>query len=387
MNILQINRNYSKGGAAVVSKRLHDGLNELEGVCSNILCRNSMGSSDAGVYELYPKLTGRIKSVIVDRFEQITGCQYLFQKNFKNICELKIFKDADIVHFHITHGGYIDQNFLVDVAKHKPVVWTFHDMWALTGRCAHSYECEKWITGCGQCPNTLTYPTQYFDRSHYLWELKKKLYENINVNIISPSNWLNSKIDKSFINHWDHRVIPNSVDLSVFHYNKDNSENIRLDLNIPQNTKIFLFVAHGGVSNSYKGFELLNEAFCELKKAGSNLYLLVIGGNEEGSLDYLGINGQSVGVVDDNNLLADYYTAADYYIISSVQENLPLTIIESLACGTPVIAFDVGGISEMIEHMVTGYLADKISIKNLIEGIKWALQINLLKAIILPMIL
>jgi glycosyltransferase involved in cell wall biosynthesis len=376
MNILQINRNYSSGGAAVVARRLHNALNELQGVSSVILCRNASGNSNESLFELYPKLTGRIKSVLIDKFEQLTGCQYHFQKKIGSISDLEVFKNADVVHFHITHGGYIDQNLVVEVAKLKPVVWTFHDMWTLTGRCAHSYDCDKWTTGCGSCPNTGTYPIQFIDRSSYLWKLKKELYSNIQVNIISPSSWLRNKIMKSIVSHWPCTTIPNAVDLTVFRYNKNQSENIRNKLNIPLKRKIFLFVAHGGIDNNYKGFNILKDALKEIQNSNDNPYLLVIGGSDKRNLNYLGISGKSIGVITDEILLADYYTASDFYLIPSVQENLPLTIMESLGCGTPVIAFDVGGIPEMLKHKVTGYLAEGTSKEFFVKGINWACNMN-----------
>ena len=376
MNVLQINRNYSNGGAAVVAKRLHDAINSCSENSSTLLCRNAGGEPNKSVVELYPKLTGRIKSALIDRFEQLTGFQYFFQKNIRSICDLDVFKNADVVHFHITHGGYINQKFIAEVARLKPVVWSFHDMWALTGRCAHSYECDKWITGCGRCPNLRTYPAQYIDRSGYLWNLKKNLYLDIKVDIVSPSKWLQEKITKSIVNHWPCTVIPNPIDLSVFKYNKKQSKNIRSKLGLPRNKKIFLFVAHGGVENEYKGFNILKDVFSKMKGTENTPYLLVIGGREKHDLDSIGLSGESLGVVVDEALLAEYYAASDFYIIPSVQENLPLTIIESLGCGTPVIAFNVGGIPEMLEHKITGYLAENTTNESLLEGINWACSLS-----------
>jgi len=376
MNVLQINRNYSNGGAAVVAKRLHNNLNNLSGYKSTLLCRNSGSSTNEGVIELYPNMFGRIKSILIDKFEQVTGYQYFYQKNLNSIIDLSAFKQADVIHFHITHGGYIDQKFIIEVAKLKPVVWTFHDMWALTGRCAHSYDCDKWENGCGMCLYTHTYPRQYIDRSAYLWKLKKDLYSSVNIHVVSPSKWLCEKISKSIVKHWSVSIVPNSVDLLMFDYRKDQQDKIRGELCLPLNRKIFLFVAHGGVNNEFKGFGILNKALHEVSNDGIQPYLLVIGGNEKTDLKEFDLSGESIGVVNDESLLSAYYTASDFYIMPSNQENLPLTIIESLACGTPVVAFNVGGIPEMINHQVTGYLAEKESIRSLIDGITWAYNLS-----------
>ena len=374
MKVLQINRNFNNGGAAIAARRLHKKLNQIEGVSSKFLCRHTSVGSNDDLQQLYPGVNGRLVSVGIDRLERLTGYQYLFQKSINSITNTNAFKDADIVHFHITHGGYIDQYFLPEIAKLKPVVWTFHDMWAITGRCAHSYDCDKWKTGCGHCPTPKTYPSQFIDRSAYLWELKNKLYNEVEAHVVCPSDWLGQKVEQSFIKNWGRSIIPNSADLSVFKP-YENIAGLRRRFEIPSDKTVLLFVAHGGVENTYKGFDYLKEAIKKSKNR-SDIFLVVIGGSKKGNLDYLGIDGISVGEVNDELVLAEYYSAVDYYVLPSVQENLPLTIIESLGCGTPVLAFGVGGIPEMIENQSTGYLANINQKESLMTAIDWACSIN-----------
>ncbi len=373
MKILQINRNYFLGGAAIVGYRLHNYINNKTDSKSYIYCRFK-NTDDKNVKQFYEGLSGRIISVAIDRIERITGLQYFFQRSFDYIANDEWFKSADLVHFHITHSGYINQWFLAEVAKYKPVVWTLHDTWAIAGRCAHSFDCERWKIGCGRCPYKTAYPPSFIDTSAFLWKLKKNLYSKIKVNIVTPSLWLQNMLPNSILSHCNSTVIRNAVDTDTFKpYDK---LLLRKSLNIPENRFVILFVAHGGITAHRKGFRYLENALKNIHRKGLRPFLVTVGDSKKVNFKKLGLEGLCTGKISSELLLTHYYAAVDCFVLPSVYDNAPLTIIESLACGTPVIAFKVGGIPEMIEHKQTGYLAAVKDVKELAEGIQWLMSLG-----------
>lgn len=373
MNILQFSCYSSWGGAPRVAYRIHKYINSIAGSSAHMFCRTQT-DNDEKIQPFYKGTLGRVHRVAIDKFESLVGLQYFFQKSFNNISGHDWFKTADVVHFHNTHGGYLNQWFLTEVAKRKPVVWTFHDMWALTGSCAHSYDCEKWKTGCGRCPYKSVYPPSFIDTSAFLWKLKQKLYSEVDINIVCPSLWLYKKLPDSFLGHCKSMVIRNGIDLSVFKpYGK---MEVRKNLGLPTERLILLFAAQGGIGSKLKGFGYLVEALVACYKMGLKPYILVAGNKKQFNFDRLGIDGKCLGSISDEDLMAKYYSAADALVLPSIAENIPLVIAESLACGTPAIASGIGGIPEMIDNKETGYLAEPKNVCSIVAGIKWLMRLE-----------
>lgn len=374
MKILQFSCYSSWGGAPKVAYTLHRYINEKTDNCAFMFCRTKTDNSP-NIIQFYPGTAGRIYRVGIDRLERLTSLQYFFQKSFKSIENHPWFQQADIVHFHNTHGGYLNQWFLPEVAKRKPVVWTLHDMWALTGSCAHPFDCEKWKTGCGKCPCRFAYPPTLIDTSAYLWNLKAGFYKTTKPFIVCPSEWLQKKVAESFLSHCPRTVIKNSIDTSIYHPFEKNV--VRKELNLPQSRKILFFAAQRATTTKLKGFDYFINALklCYYSR-GLKPYALVAGNGKKFDFASIGLDGCCLGAVNDEQLMAKYYSAADALIVSSVAENVPLVIAESLACGTPSIAFATGGIPEMIEHKKTGFLAEHLNTDSLAEGIKWLADTN-----------
>lgn len=373
MKVLQFSCYSSWGGAPRVAYGLHSYINNNTNSTGHMFCRTKT-DNDENVKQFYRGTLGRIHRVAIDRFESLIGLQYFFQKSFNSIASNEWFKSADIVHFHNTHGGYLNQWFLPEVAKRKPVVWTFHDMWPITGRCAHGFDCERWKIGCGRCPYKTAYPPSFIDTSSFLWKLKKTIYANININIVCPSFWLYNKLHDSFLSHCNASVIKNAVDVSIFKpYNKSR---VRESLGIPNDRFILLFVAHHGLSSVFKGFDYLVESLITSYKRGLKPFLIIIGNKKDVDFCKIGLRGKCLGTISDERLMAKYYSSASALIVPSTAENVPLVVIESLACGTPVIAFKLGGIPEMIDHKRTGYLANPRTVKELTEGVQWLMRLE-----------
>ena len=287
-----------------------------------------------------------------DKFLNLLGFQYCFIPLSSN----KILKKAkeyapDIIHLNNIHGGYFQTNLLPKLSKIAPIVWTFHDMFPITGHCAHSFECEKWKTGCGNCERLDIYPAIKKDRTKFLWNYKKKNFKSANFTIVTPSLWLKKCVEESFLKNKDVRLIYNGIDLENFQ--KADKAEARKKLGLPDNKKIVLFSANGGVKNPFKGGEFVFQALKKLKNRNDILFLNIGGEGKQKSENWL-----DFGYVKEPKTMAQLYSASDIYLFPTLADNCPLTAIESLACGLPVVTFETGGVPEIVENNKTGFVVE-----------------------------
>lgn len=241
--------------------------------------------------------------------------------------------DADLLHLHNLHGYYLNYRKLLLAWRHRPVVWTWHDMWGATGRCGQSIDCERWKTGCGRCPHKNFYPTAWIDVSEREHRLKSRLLlTHPNLTIVAPSPWMAGiAADRGFSSDRIH-IIPNSVDLNVFkmHDKRDARRRIGID----ENAFTVLFIANncGDPQKGYKDF------VSATGKAGINA--IAVGRMPPAPAFFV----RHPGRIQDPKKLAEYYAAADCMVITSYADTYPTTVIEAIACGTPVYGYAVGGI-------------------------------------------
>ncbi len=263
----------------------------------------------------------------------------------------------DIVHCHNLHGKYFDLRVLPRLSKQTPVILTLHDAWLLGGHCAHSFDCERWKTGCGTCPYIDVTVALQKDGSAFNWRRKQQLYRKSRVYVAAPSQWLMQKVEQSMLQPAviASRVIPHGVDLSVFH--PVDSQVIRQQLRLPQEADILLFIATKPRTNRWKDYPTLHVAVELLgqQERARPLLFLVIG--EEAEPEQLGSAIiRYIAPLKQPEIIAHYYQAADVYIHAAKADNFPNTILEALACGTPVVATAVGGIPEQVDDGGTGFL-------------------------------
>jgi glycosyltransferase involved in cell wall biosynthesis len=267
----------------------------------------------------------------------------------------------DIVHCHNLHGprteDYFDLRMLPWLSQRAPLMMTLHDAWLLSGHCAHSFDCDRWQTGCGQCPDLTIYPALKRDGTAYNWRRKKEIYENSRIYVATPSHWLMEKVDRSILlpSIIEKRVIPNGVDLHTF--KPADQLLVRRELGLPTDTPILMFAAYGVRHNRWKDFETLHQAVITVaeRMAGQPLLFLAIG--QELPSEHIG-NAEIRFLPFETNpaKMAKYYQAADIYIHAARADTFPTTVLEALACGRPVIASAVGGILEQVEEGQTGFL-------------------------------
>lgn len=262
----------------------------------------------------------------------------------------------DIIHCHNLHGNYFDLRALQLFSHRFPLVLTLHDAWLLSGNCAHSFECERWSTGCGNCPDITIYPGIKKDKTRNNWKRKKEIFENSCFFVVTPSKWLMEKVNKSIMTPAiiDSKVIPNGVDLRVFH--PFDQSKAREELGLPNEDKILLFAANVIRTNIWKDYKTLKTAIEELSETfDEKILFLAIG--EAAPSEQIGKSKiQFVPFQREAYKVALYYQAADLYVQPSKVDTFPNTVLEALACGTPVVATKVGGIPEQIEDGKTGFL-------------------------------
>lgn len=280
-------------------------------------------------------------------------------------CLIDAISDADILNFHWV-SFLLDYPYVLPRIKPElPVVWTFHDMNAFTGGCHYSLNCGRYKDRCGMCPQLNSQKEE--DLSSSIWRRKSKALQKIRapLAIVTPSKWLAKEVKQSSLfNKHNVEVIPNGINIEIFQ--PRDKANLRKKYGLPSNVEVLLFGA-AQLNSIRKGFKLLLEALRRVKVVKPNAQIVYFGDSEIEDADDL--NLRYLGNFSDEFKISEVYNLADIFIISSVQDNLPNVLLESISCGVPVAGFSVGGISEVIEHGVTGWLADDISLEGLVECI------------------
>ncbi len=378
MKILQINKTDIGGGAAVAAKRLNSALLS-NGYDSKLLVQDAR-SSEGGVYPVDSSVFSKQLSHFHKSKEHLSFIPYernaIARKSFScasqgiDISDHPLVKEADILHLHWINDGFLSLKTLGKLfALGKPVVWTQHDMWSFTGGCHFAGTCLEFLEFCSYCP--FLRKSGKKDLSARLFAQKRKIYGDSNLSIVTCSKWLRTLSQESkLLRRKDFYNIPNPIDTDL--YKPGNKEKARLNLGLPTNKKLILFGADD-LNDPRKGFRYLIEALSIL---GENFpaildstELVSFGKINKQIVKHLPFKLHSFKYVVDPQKLVDIYNAADCYVLPSLQDNLPNTIMESMACGTPVVGFSIGGVPEMVTHNESGYLAEVKNSLSLATGI------------------
>lgn len=255
----------------------------------------------------------------------------------------------NIVHCHNLHGSYFDLRALPWLSQRVTTILTLHDAWLLSGHCAHSFDCERWKIGCGQCLDLTIYPAVKRDATAFNWQRKQDIYAKSRLYIATPSQWLMDKVQQSMLvaGAVECRVIPNGVDLSVFH--PAERQAIRATLDMAQGAKVLLFAGKGIARKIWKDYQTVRAAVALVAERLHGQSVLFIALGEDAPAERIGqAEVRFVPYQKDPEAVARYYQAADVYIHAARAEAWGLTITEALACGTPVVATAVGGIPEQV---------------------------------------
>ena len=371
LNVLHISAMDNVGGSGRSAYRVHAGLKRL-GARSRMFVGWKSADADEdvdliGAHKLW------VADRIVDRLTQRLSLQYLGYPSSFALRFRRWFREADVVQLYNTHGGYFSHMALPFLSSQRPVVWRLSDMWAMTGHCVYSYECERWKTGCGSCPILADYPALRHDRTALLWRIKHQVYRRSFLTIVAPSRWIAGLAQESpLMRDFPVHVIPNGLDVNVFRPIPQRAA--REVLGLDPEKRFILFGAHYA-SERRKGGLLLTQALEQLASAGQiSIELLVIGRDAQQWEGLSRFPVRSLGPLHDDQLLATVYSAADVFVLPTMADNSPNGIIESMACGTPVVSFGVGGVPELVRHLETGYLAKPQDATDLAKGLQMLLD-------------
>jgi len=283
--------------------------------------------------------------------------------------------DADILHLHWTNSGFLsiaDLKELVDTGK--PIVWTLHDMWAFTGGCHYSGTCDNFMRECGNCP--FLRDASENDISHSGWLRKAALFKDAkNITFVTCSKWLAGVAKQSsLIKEFRIEAIPNPIDIDIF--SPKDKVAARQKRGIDIDAKIILFGA-ANINDKRKGITYLVDALNILKATypqSEKIEIVIFGKNKHFDVAQLPFKVYELNLINSQEELADVYSMADVFITPSLEDNLPNTVMEALACGTPVVAFNTGGIPEMVDHQQNGYLAQFKSADDMAKGLNEVLN-------------
>lgn len=386
MKIITLSTKDSFGGAAKVSYRIYQSLRE-KGVDNLLVVNQKRRVNDDSVFlaqEFHTpvsKLRQIINKYLLKKAEKKRQALWRKYKDREDTValdlEISLIKNAldkiesDIFHLHWVGESYI--NFTEFEYKNQPIVWTLHDCFAFTGICTYFDSCNKFEDHCYQCIQLRSNEDK--DLSYRVFFQKLERYKKLNFHIVCPSNWLADQVRKSrLLGDRPISVIPNGIDTNFFEPLEKNKAREQLDL--PVNKKIFLFGGVSVLADKRKGGDLLLDALHILKQkyTTDDIHLCILGEEHE-SLDW-GMKSQYMGYIEDETLMKNLYCAADLTFLPSRQENLATTIMESMSCSTPVVAFDIGGNSDMVDHLKNGYLAKPYDTKDFANGIIYCLENN-----------
>lgn len=373
MKILHLNTHDTQGGAARAAYRLHRALLN-ESIDSKMLVQTKTSDDHTvvGSENKIEKATNILRpfldSLPVKKYKNKT--QTLFSPAWLPFSQVpnKIAQiNPDIVHLHWICGGMMSVQDLARIKK--PIVWSLHDMWGFTGGEHYDEEQQHYLQQCGR--SKVLSSNNSKDLSYKGWQQKCKAYAQIdNMSIVGLSHWMyNSAKQSSLLANKNHFYIPNPINTTVFDtFGKGEARQL---LNLPIEKKIILFGAINATSDPRKGCGQLVKA---LDLISDDYELLIFGSSEPLQAPEFKQRVHYLGHLHDDISLRLLYSAADVMIAPSLQENLSNAIMESLACGTPVVGFAIGGNSDMIEHKVNGYLANPFQTQDLANGIEWVLN-------------
>lgn len=371
MKVLHLVAGELHGGAARGAYWLHQALRDL-GVDSMILTNAKDNLGDASVISLTDSVPGKLKLAILARLGQIPVRAYrkrqnrIFSTGFDGIDFTRhpAYAPADVVHLHWVNG-LVSSRALRKVKK--PVIWTLRDMWPFTGGCHYAMECEKFTEGCGRCPQLGS--TRERDLTRLVLRHKQASLPE-NIRIVGISRWLSDCASKSAVfRACQVTTISNNVDTRLFSPSPRNLA--RQALGLDEGKKVVLIGAQC-VDDFYKGFDLFLEAFKSLGK--ENVHVLMFGRSGDSHLESLGVQTTSLGYLSDTNALRTAYSAADVFVAPSRADAFGKTLVEAMSCGTPVVCFDATGPRDIVEHRISGYLAEPFSALDLAQGMQWVLD-------------
>lgn len=382
MKVCVINTSDRDGGAAVAASRLSRALGQV-GLDVRMLVRDKRTGrpcvqtvNTTRTRSFVNKLRFLFERLVIfvcNRFNRTNLFQVSIANTGTNISRLSSLKEADIIHLHWINQGFLSLSDIKELVESgKPIVWTLHDLWPATGICHYPADCAKYKAACSRCP---LMPNALFDLAKHTFNKKSECGFD-RIHFVGCSQWIAAKAKESaLLRHATITSIPNPIDTTLFR--QTGKQEARQYFKLDESKQYILFGA-AKLTDKRKGFSYLKDACLLLSQRSlpqnKPIELLLMGSASDEVSASFPFPVRSLGFIDSPTEQALAYSAADLFVIPSLEDNLPNTIMEAMACGTPCVGFHTGGIPEMIAHKTTGYVARYKDAQDLACGIQWVLD-------------
>lgn len=372
MKILHISAANSSVGAGIACVKLHEALLN-EKIESKILFLNKQSSNVINTSFYESSKLKKVKRILLTLADRIL-LKYYPKRKFEvfspglfglDLSTNVDVQNADIIHLHWVNHAFID---VKDLSKlNKPIVWTMHDCWVFTGGCHYFSSCQNFKNSCGNCQ--VLNSNNHNDLSHYVFNRKSKYYPKINIQYVAISSWMKGQAKLgALLKEKSIEVVPSGIDCSVYNFRDDSD--LREKFNLKNDDTVILIGAQH-LNSPFKGVQLSIDALNQYD--GKKLKVLTFGGGQivlSNRLHQI-IN---FGFVSNPREMADLYAIADVFLCTSTAEGFGMTVAEAQCCGTPAIAFEETGPSDIINHKLTGYLAKFKDVGDVVSGLSYCLN-------------
>ena len=378
MKILIVNKYDDKGGAAIAAKRLHKALEE-QGVSVNFLAQESGTENSLSTTKNFIKEKINFLRFSFERLKiymHINDKKNLFafdSASFgEDISSHHAVQEADIIHLHWINFGFLSLKSIEKLLKlNKKIVWTFHDIWPITGGCFYSNDCLNYSDNCNNCH----FLKEKSTLAKKIFSKKKNLYKNSNLQIVALCKWIKDSVEKSvLLSDKEISLLPNPIDTKLFKPEEKQIVRKRLGL---KNDKIYLGFIAFNVNDERKGAKYLKESLLKLfekkPELSEKIELIAIGKIKDETF-FGNLPVKYTAYINDTKKMIDYYNAFDIMLLPSLEDNVPLVVQEAMACKTPLVAFNIGGIPDMIDHKKSGYLAKAKDTSDFVDGIEFCAE-------------
>ena len=354
MKVLHLTEGLTDGdGGSIAVNRLHCGLKEA-GIGSQVLCTTKwpFGAPD-NIIKVDSSKIERKAGHYLNLVSRKIGLNGMLDPTHFTVLRNKAFQDADILTIH--DSSCYSSLAIPALTKSKPTVLVLRDMLSFTGHCFHSLDCERWKAGCGKCPYPSISPPVAIDNTRLAWKLKDWAFSRANLVVVALSTWMVALAEQSMLRRFPIHHIPNGIDTEV--YRPHEPELCRSVLNIPKGKKVLMFMAQS-LRNPLKGGDLFLKAVESLPESlKSETVVLLLGRRGEDLANSLGVETIYLGYVGSDRIKAICYSAADCFVTPTRAESFGNVLVESIACGTPVVAQKVCGLADIVRPKITGLLA------------------------------